>query len=107
MVKSANYQGYTMEHIGGVNIGWGGDQYSGRGSGDQQWEGIKIAGDERPAGTGRHPGGQMTPEWRGEVWGGTGAGVRAGYWVREGVVRLEHLVVSTSNLWGRRRVGWV
>ena len=51
----------------------GGDQYSSRGAGHQR-EGSKKEVNIIPAGTGQHPGGQMTTEWRGVVWGGTGAG---------------------------------
>ena len=40
----------------------------------QQLTGRKRSVDVRPAGTVRCSEGQMTPEWCGVVWGGTGAG---------------------------------
>ena len=49
------------------------DIYRG-GGGGQYLAGIKREGDGRTEGTGKCPGGRMTPEWSGVVWGGEGQG---------------------------------
>ena len=72
MVEAENYQGYTVECVGGGRTGKK-NQDIGRGEG-QHLEGGKSEDGRRLAGTGRCTVEKITLEWCGVVWGGTVAG---------------------------------
>ena len=72
MVEAVNFRGDTVDQVVGSIMG-GGDRDIGRGDGYNQQTGSKRAGERGPQGTGKCTGGQMTTEWCGFVWCGTGA----------------------------------